>query len=366
MRAVSPIAIATAMLSVLLAAPLASARQEALKLGSPAPNVTDFNLDFIRGDNGQVNSGKVIVFEFWATWCAPCKASIPHINDMYKSLKSRGLVVVGISDETRAKVEPFVNQRGDAMSYFVAVDKTKDAKSKLMTPTGGSGIPHAVIVADGKIVFIGNPHPSADGERMEMVIRRSLRGRYDPELTPKGEAIVAAARRSAKEKNWAEASKFYDQAVEFNSKLFLDAALERYSMTQRDQRDAAGAKLYLKSILEKYEEAGDAGAMREISLMLATDPKLPAHDFDGALTAAKKYESMAQEGDYEVHSTLASVYAAKGQLPQAIEAQTLAWRMAPPDVKPMLKRDLDAYKQAGKSAAKPDASASLPSGGSKG
>lgn len=96
--------------------------------------------------------GKPMIVEFWATWCPPCRASIPHLNEVYKKYKEKGLVVVGITNENDNLVEKFMKQV--PMDYSVAQDK-KDDWSKQF---GIKGIPHALLVdKTGKIVWEGHP-----------------------------------------------------------------------------------------------------------------------------------------------------------------------------------------------------------------
>jgi thiol-disulfide isomerase/thioredoxin len=96
--------------------------------------------------------GKPVVVEFWATWCPPCRASIPHLNEVNKEFKDKGLVIIGISDEDKAKVEDF--RKGVPMDYNVALDK----QGKLAEKFGITGIPHAFVVGkDGKIAWEGHP-----------------------------------------------------------------------------------------------------------------------------------------------------------------------------------------------------------------
>jgi len=94
--------------------------------------------------------GKPLIVEFWATWCPPCRQSIPHLNELYKTYKDRGLVVIGLTDEDKSTIKKF--QKDIPMDYFVAID------DKLSKEFGVTGIPHALLVdKDGKIVWEGHP-----------------------------------------------------------------------------------------------------------------------------------------------------------------------------------------------------------------
>ncbi len=64
--------------------------------------------------------GKVVLVNFWATWCPPCRKEIPDLEALYKRFKGQGLVVLGISDEPAAKVQPFV--RKEKIQYPVLLD----------------------------------------------------------------------------------------------------------------------------------------------------------------------------------------------------------------------------------------------------
>ncbi len=70
----------------------------------------DFTLTALDGKNWTLRqlSGKVVLVNFWATWCPPCRKEMPDLDTLYRKLSPKGLVVLAISDEDRAKVTPFI------------------------------------------------------------------------------------------------------------------------------------------------------------------------------------------------------------------------------------------------------------------
>ena len=133
--------------------------------------------EWIKGDSAKLADGKgksIYVVEFWATWCPPCRVSIPHLTELQKKFKDKGVVVIGVTDEESDVVKKFVKQMGDKMDYTIAIDagKTSECYAEAF---GLEGIPQAFIVdKEGKVVWNGRP---LDG--LDKALNEIIAGKYD-------------------------------------------------------------------------------------------------------------------------------------------------------------------------------------------
>ena len=92
--------------------------------------------------------GRLILVEKWATWCPPCRRSIPHLNQLAEKYGKKGLTIIGVTSEPVEKVKPFIERMG--MKYLVAIGGAEQYTTR--------GIPHAWLVdARGKCVWKGHP-----------------------------------------------------------------------------------------------------------------------------------------------------------------------------------------------------------------
>ena len=93
--------------------------------------------------------GRAILIDNWATWCGPCVAMIPHMNELHEKYEKQGLFIIGCTNEPSAKVKPFITSKG--MKYPVAI---VGKNSPYESPT----IPHAWLIdPSGQVVWKGHP-----------------------------------------------------------------------------------------------------------------------------------------------------------------------------------------------------------------
>lgn len=148
-----------ALLLLLLTATLSAA---GLKVGDPAPATRPETM--LQGEAvKEFKKGEVYVFECWASWCGPCVAAIPHLNDLHKQMGKKGVVITGVNvweaerDAASAqRAKDFLKAQGGKMSYRVALGGKAFIKDWLEAAEV-NGIPHAFVVAEGKIAWTGHP-----------------------------------------------------------------------------------------------------------------------------------------------------------------------------------------------------------------
>jgi thiol-disulfide isomerase/thioredoxin len=140
----------------------------AAKIGDPAAPLKI--TEWVKGGPVDLSKrDKIYVVEFWATWCGPCRTSIPHLTELQKKFASKDVVFVGISAEKPSVVKPFVEKMGDRMDYVVACDDERQTNSGYMEAYGRNGIPSAFIVdRQGKVAWAGHPMAGLESKLAEL------------------------------------------------------------------------------------------------------------------------------------------------------------------------------------------------------
>ncbi|HEY3243739.1 MAG TPA: TlpA disulfide reductase family protein [Phycisphaerae bacterium] len=234
--------------------------------------------EWVKGKEIELSEGKgknVYVVEFWATWCGPCRASIPHLTELQTTYKAKDVVVVGVSvDQDTSKVKPFVKEQGEKMNYTVAVDDAGGTSAGYMQAFGIGGIPTAFIVDKaGKIAWYGSPFDTA----LEKILDAVIAGKYDIQAARKARELLPKYFDLASKKRFEKTSaKFGDEIMQgcstdaslmrdFASRILNDKDIvtRDYSLAKRaakaaydgcNGKDATIAALYAQTLYE----AGDA------------------------------------------------------------------------------------------------------------
>jgi thiol-disulfide isomerase/thioredoxin len=167
---------------VLLSLMATGASGEALTIGSPAPAIAIEHWFHDKAPVASFEEGRIYVIEFWATWCGPCIASMPHLAEVQKK-HADDLTVISVSDEDPETIEKFLDREREGTTfreitshYTLTSDPDGSVKGDYMRAAGEGGIPTAFIVGKtGVIEWIGHPM------RLDEPIEKIIAGTWDRE-----------------------------------------------------------------------------------------------------------------------------------------------------------------------------------------
>ncbi len=315
---------------------------QTLKIGDPAPKLEVKS--FVKGEPvKEFGAGKTYVVEFWATWCGPCKVSIPHLTELQKKHPEVAFIGVSVWEQDQSKVKPFVDEMGDKMAYRVAMDVVPEgaqgdqgamAKS-WMTAAGARGIPTAFIVGgDGKIYWSG--HPMEMEEPLEKIasgswdvktaIAENQRAKEEEVKIGKLQTTIMQALQSGDSKKVIATA---DEIVQVKPKYVMFVGpMKLTALIKLDEQEKAleyGKKL-LASDLSKEAQGlnGLAWAIVDPDAKLKPSAKL----IELAVESAKKADELAKEKDPAIADTLGKAYFDSGNIAKAVETQERAVKLS--------------------------------------
>jgi peroxiredoxin len=134
-------------------------------------NDANFTLTDLSGKSWTLKDlrGKVVLLNFWATWCPPCRKEMPDLETLYQRFGPQGLVILGISDEDAATVQPFVTQQ--KVTYPVLLDPGRKVNALFQI----DGIPKTFIYDRESKIVAQSIDMRTQGQFLEMLAKAGLR-----------------------------------------------------------------------------------------------------------------------------------------------------------------------------------------------
>jgi thiol-disulfide isomerase/thioredoxin/Flp pilus assembly protein TadD len=326
-----------------------------LTVGDPAPKLQVAK--WVQGDPVKAfDTNHVYIVEFWATWCGPCRVSIPHLNELHEKFKDKGFIAIGqdVWDQDDG-VAAFVKKMGDQMTYRVALDdKSQETNGFMavnwMQAADQRGIPTAFVInKQGRIAWIGHPM-----ELTEQLLNDILADHYDvakaatefeqrQQNRQKLTELSNKLSNSLRQKDWDAA----EAAVAQIEKLLPADARDGLEVARFQiligRQDYAGAYKLAGSLSDAHPD--NAALQNELAWFIAMQPGLEKRDLALAEKMAGRANEATQGKEPAVLDTLARVQFMNGKTNEAVATEQKALDLVPDEQKVFLKKTLASYQE---------------------
>lgn len=303
-----------------------------LTIGDPARPI---NIEhWIKGDKvTEFKDGKVYVVEFWATWCGPCRLSMPHISELQQKYKDYGVTFIGVSDEPLETVTEFLPKKdkdgktwNDKTNYTLVTDPDRSVYRDYMNAASQNGIPTAFIIGkDQHVEWIG--HPMQMDKPLDEVVkdnwdRQAFKTKWEKEQTAAREnaKVQRELRTAMRDKDWDKVLSLLDAQIAADEENFFPK-FQKFTvlLQQMDEPEKAYA------LGEELAKANwdDPMVMNQLAWFVVDTEGIKTRDLDFALRLAKRGVEL-DENNPAILDTLARVYYEKGDLTEAIKWQKKA------------------------------------------
>jgi thiol-disulfide isomerase/thioredoxin len=327
----------TLLAVAMLAAPALAEPVSELTVGDEAPA---FNIaHWVKGE--PVNAfepGSIYVVEFWATWCGPCKAAMPHVTALQEQYKPYGVTFIGISDEKLEIVSDFLakGEWNQKMGYTVATDPDRSTYLDYMYTSGNRGIPTAFLIGkEGVLEWIG--HPMEIDQPLEAVVkgtwdRDAFRKDWEIRMAAKRQAMQPAVRieRAKQAGDWQTVLAMIDERIASNPDM-ADPKFQKFAVLLTDVKDAKAGYSFGQDMVKAHWD--DAQFLNRVAWFTVQEPDVVSRDLGFCLDVAQRASELKQNQDPAILDTLARVQFERGEVPLAIQTQTAAIEAAKTNAK---------------------------------
>ena len=311
------------------------AHDKSLTIGDKAPT-TEIS-HWLKGKEvTEFEDGNVYVMEFWATWCGPCRASIPHISELQEQYADYDVTFIGVSDEKLQTVVKFLTAADsenvlwtEKIHYTLATDPDRSTYKAYMTAAAQQGIPTAFIVGkDSRIEWIG--HPMDIDDVLAQVVRDNwdrdtFKVTFEEKVAPVREALKAMARvdDAVERGDWDGAIRSVNALVEAQPK---QARYKFRLFRKMLHKEPARAYGYGRELMQENWDQADL--LNQLAWFTVDDKEVTSRDLDFAMKAAKQACELTEYEDPGILDTLARVYYEKGVSRKAVKYQRMAVEQA--------------------------------------